>query len=74
MNFFIKITLHINILKKSTIVIFICIEARQAKAFKRRQEFIKLALGTKAFTEGFYEGQKDLGSPKKHHFRDNPKR
>lgn len=28
-----------------------------------------MALDTKAFTEGFYEGHKNLGSPKKHEFR-----
>ena len=29
-----------------------------------------MATENKAFTEGFYEGHKDLGSPKRHHFRD----
>jgi hypothetical protein len=33
-------------------------------------KFIKLAIGNKKFTEGYYEGQKDLGSPKRHKFRE----
>lgn len=34
------------------------------KAEKRRSKFIKMATDNKVFTEGFYEGHKDLGSPK----------
>lgn len=29
-----------------------------------------MATENKVFTEGFYEGHKDLGSPRKHNFRD----
>ena len=45
-------------------------EYMKRKAEKRRMKFIQMATDNKSFTEGYFEGQSAIGSPRKHQFRE----